>query len=254
MAVSNRGGIMAKYKRMINCEFVNASSFKLKLSNRAKLLYFYMLSSADDHGFVDNVDELVELLDSNDHKFNSESSNTLLPENYQTGLNELMDRGLLFKFQDKHINDIYLIKHWYCHNVIPKDRVRESAYEKYLVDIELNSDCEYQVRQMPSKCNTTDTHLSTQIKINKSKVKESKVNNINKINNSGLEQSDKKEEKINIDEFNYSLIPSSWDADNTSRAVKLYIKMRNNETLTPEQEKYLDAFLEHGKTESIEEK
>lgn len=158
---------MAKYKRMINCDFVNASSFKLKISNRAKLLYFFMLSNADDKGFVDNVDEQIELLDSNDRKFNNQSNMTLLPDNFETSLQELLDRGLLYKFSDKHKNSIYLIKHWYCHNNIPKDRVRDSSYEKYLENYFVNEDGEY---QLCSKCNTDVKQLCPQIKENKSKV------------------------------------------------------------------------------------
>lgn len=175
---------MAKYKRMINCDFVNASSFKLKTSNRAKLLYFFMLSNADDKGFVDNADELVELLDSNDRKFGNSSGAILMPENFQTALDELIDKSLLYKFEDKHNNKIYLIKHWYYHNQMPKDRVRDSSYEKYLEQVKINDEKEYELclsaKQVPSKCDTTAEQVSTQNKINKSKVNKSKLNIINK--------------------------------------------------------------------------
>ena len=97
---------------MINCDFVNASSFKLKTSNRAKLLYFFMLSNADDKGFVDNADELIELLDSNDRKLGNDSNMTLMPDNFETALDDLIEKGLLYKFEDRHNNKIYLIKHW----------------------------------------------------------------------------------------------------------------------------------------------
>ena len=155
---------MAKYKRMINCDFVNASSFKLKISNRAKLLYFYMLSSADDKGFIDNTDELVELLDSNDRKFGSESNATLMPDNFETAFNELFEKGLIYKFEDNHFNKICLIKHWYLHNQIPAVRVRESSYEKYLDQVIINDDKEYEfkknAKQLPSKCQATAKQMT----------------------------------------------------------------------------------------------
>lgn len=190
---------MAKYKRMINCDFVNASSFKLKTSNRAKLLYFFMLSNADDKGFVDNADELIELLDSNDRKFGNSSSAVLMPENFQTALDELIDKSLLYKFEDKHNNKIYLIKHWYYHNQMPKDRVRDSSYEKYLEKVKINDEKEYELclsaKQLPSKCDTTAEQVSTQNKINKSKVNKSKLNIINKgVGEESNSQSDDDEE------------------------------------------------------------
>jgi len=171
---------MAKSKRMINCDFVNASSFKLKISNRAKLLYFFMMSNADDKGFVDNTDELIELLNINDAKFNATSNEVLLPDNYATSLDELITKSLVYCFNDKHENSIHLIKHWYYHNVIPKERVRPSSYEKYLKRLLINSDGEYvfshNAIQVQDKCNADDTQLSSQIKLN-----EMKLNNIKTI-------------------------------------------------------------------------
>lgn len=164
---------------MINCDFVNASSFKLKTSNRAKLLYFFMLSNADDKGFVDNADELIELLDSNDRKLGNDSNLTLMPDNFETALDDLIEKGLLYKFEDRHNNKIYLIKHWYLHNQIPTDRVRKSSYEKYLEKVEINSDREYEfitnAKQVPNKCDTNVKQLPPQIKENKSKVNKSKL-------------------------------------------------------------------------------
>lgn len=186
---------MAKYKRMINCDFVNAGSFKLKTSNRAKLLYFFMLCNADDKGFVDNADELIELLDSNDRKFGNESNATLMPENFETALSELLDKGLLYKFEDRHNNKIYLIRQWYIHNQIPTVRVRDSSYEKYLEQVKINDEKEYEfcssakqvsskchttAKQLPSNCQADDKQLLTQNKINKSKVNKSNINIINK--------------------------------------------------------------------------
>ena len=137
---------MAKKKRMINCEFVQASSFKFKRSNQAKLLYFYMICSADDKGFVDNVDELIELLTYNENtKFKNNLQNT-----FEQSIKELVDKALLIRFNDNHGNSIYLIKHWFMHNVIPKERLQPSTYERYLKGIELTPSGEYNVLQVYS--------------------------------------------------------------------------------------------------------
>ena len=150
---------------MINCEFVQASSFKFKRSNQAKLLYFYMICSADDKGFVDNVDELIELLTYNDTKFKNNLQNT-----FEQSVKELVDKALLIRFNDNHGNSIYLIKHWFMHNVIPKERLQPSTYERYLKGIELTPSGEYNVLQVYST--------------NEYKVKESNINN-NNINDEG---------------------------------------------------------------------
>lgn len=175
---------MAKNKRMINCGFVNASSFKIKTSNKAKLLYFYLISNADDKGFVDNVDEIIELLDSNDRKFDNENTAALIQSNYSIALKELIDKGMLVSFSDNHDNYIYLIRHWYLHNQIPKDRIRNSAYERFLEGLWVNEDGEY-VKQMYDNCDTTAT--VKEIKLNKNKV--NKSNNISNKNDKSLENS-----------------------------------------------------------------
>lgn len=236
---------------MINCDFVNASSFKLKISNRAKLLYFFMLSSADDKGFVDNIDELVELLDSNDRKFNSESDMALLPNTFETAINDLLERGYLFKFEDKYQNSIYLIKHWYLHNVIPKDRVRDSSYEKYLEGMIVNDDGEYEKIQVQDNCDTTATQLSTQIKGNKRKEKKNKLNEINNnmeltdnapvVREENNSDSDSSSED-NEDGFDYSVIPEKWDFDHCNRAVKLHVRKLEGQEITPTQERYIEAY------------
>lgn len=232
---------MAKYKRMVNCDFVNASSFKLKISNKAKLLYFFILTNADDKGFVDNTDELIELLDSNDRKFHNEASLDLIPNDFSTALNELLEKGLLFEFTDKHNNHIYLIKHWYLHNIIPKARVRDSSYEKYLESAEINDDGEYVVKQMTSKCKANDKQVSAQIKVNKRKENESKENYCEEINNNTLEANNENVIEDNEDEDNYN-IPVKWDFEHSSKAVKLLCIQHKGGELTQKQQKYLDAY------------
>lgn len=177
-----------KTKRMLNVDFFNDSSFKIKLSNKAKLLYFYVLTSADDKGFCNNVDEIVLILNTNDAIFHNDATMELLTENYETALAELLEKGFIIKFDGNHNNSVYLVRHWYVHNTIPKDRVTPSNYEKYLANVEVDSDgvynvvsnkCDTSARQVLDKCDTVvDTN---KIKLNKIKVNESKVN-INKEN------------------------------------------------------------------------
>ena len=106
---------MAK-KRLINCDFLNSGSFKVNVSNKAKLLYYSMIVAADDLGFVDTTQELINGLKENDKIFNNSVSLQLLESTYDTALEELIGRGYLFEFSDKYLNKVHLIRHWFLHN------------------------------------------------------------------------------------------------------------------------------------------
>lgn len=99
-------------KRLINCDFLNVSGFKLELSNKAKLLYFFFLTNADDWGFVGNAKDLAETLDRCEENF----ENTLFTFSYLEATKELVDKRLVYEFVDKCKNRIYLIRHWFFHN------------------------------------------------------------------------------------------------------------------------------------------
>ena len=138
---------MAKSKRMFNSNLVNASSFKMKVSNKAKLLYFYIMLNADDKGFCDNADELIVLLESNDRLFHNEAALDLVEHGYQQAIQELVEKHLLLVFENKYGDKVYLVRQWYLHNQIPKDRITETTYVKYLEKVDINSENEYDLIQ-----------------------------------------------------------------------------------------------------------
>ena len=141
------------HKRLLNCEFINASAFKNTLSNKAKLLYLYMFSNADDRGFCDTTEGIIESLGET--------------EEYSKALTELLNRGLLIKFENKYGNKIYLIRHWYCHN-----QYREklyTTYYKYLKLVHLE-DNEYHIGEK-------ETHIKEN-KINETNINDIKLNEI----------------------------------------------------------------------------
>lgn len=106
---------MAK-KRLINCDFLNSGSFKVNVSNKGKLLYYSMIVAADDLGFVDTTQDLINALEENDKLFNNSVSLELLDTTYQGALEELVSRGYLYEFQDKYLNKVHVIRHWFLHN------------------------------------------------------------------------------------------------------------------------------------------
>ena len=106
---------MAK-KRLINCDFLNSGSFKCNVSNKGKLLYYSMIVAADDLGFVDTTQNIIDALKENDKIFNNGVSLQLLESTYDTALEELISRGYLYEFSDKHLNKVHLIRAWFLHN------------------------------------------------------------------------------------------------------------------------------------------
>lgn len=141
---------MAKH-RLINCEFVNASSFKVNMSNRAKLLYLFMIFSADDRGFVDTTQDLINALEQNDNEYESEKvSLELLDNTYKSALDELLEKGYLYEFVDNHHNRVYLIRHWYYHNRYMKGLW--TNYHCFLEQVSLTNG-KYNMRKKPLKEN-----------------------------------------------------------------------------------------------------
>lgn len=138
---------MAKH-RLINCEFVNASSFKVNMSNRAKLLYLTMLTNADDKGFVDTTQELINSLANNDIEFDKKISLELLSNTYESALNELLDKGYIYEFKDKHNNVVHLIRHWFYHNNYKKGLW--TNYRTFFDKVHLDSG-EYIIGKKPLK-------------------------------------------------------------------------------------------------------
>lgn len=106
---------MAK-QRLINCDFLNAASFKVNVSNRAKLLYLMMFLNGDDRGFIDIAQDLINTLEKNDNEFDKVERLELLENTYSTALQELIDKGYIYEFKDNHNNKVHLIRHWFLHN------------------------------------------------------------------------------------------------------------------------------------------
>ena len=158
--------------RLVNCDFLNASGFKVKLSNKAKLLYFMLLINADDRGFVDNALELANTLDQCEENFD----NVLFQIKYTDAIQELVDKRLLFDFVDKVGNHVYLIRHWFFHNKFRNGLV--TNYVTYLSRVELTSN-KYQIKLGKDK-DYKDSEDSN--KINQNKLKQNKPNEETEIN------------------------------------------------------------------------
>ena len=153
--------------RLINCSFVNAGSFKVNVSNKAKLLYLLMLTSGDDLGFVDTTNDLINTLESNDNDLGKSINLELLENTYNTALCELIDKGYVYEFVDNHNNKIHLIRHWFLHNKYINGLW--TNYKTFRSQVHLESG-EYILGKKPLKENEIKENNINENKINQSEV------------------------------------------------------------------------------------
>ena len=169
---------MAQY-RLINCEFVNASSFKNNVSNKAQLLYLSMIFKGDDLGFVDTTRNIIESLKDNDNTFTKTENLSLLENTYESALQELISNGYLYEFTDKHQNKIHLIRHWFFHNKYKQGLW--TNYQAFRKQVYLENG-EYLMGK-PKKENNKENKIK-QDKINEYKVSEETIQTENDIEDS----------------------------------------------------------------------
>lgn len=131
-------------QRLINCDFFGVSGFTKNLSNKAKLLYFFFLTNADDKGFVGNGLDLAENLDQCEQDF----ENVLFQYKYVDALKELVDKRLAYEFKDRVGNKVYLIRHWFLHN--KNQKFLTTNFVSYLAKVELVNN-EYHLKSEKEK-------------------------------------------------------------------------------------------------------
>lgn len=181
---------MAK-KRLICCDFVNASSFKNNVSNRAKLLYYSMFAAADDRGFVDTTQEIINTLEKNDADYDNKVSLELLDTSYKAALQELIEHGYLFEFKDNHLNKVHLIRHWFLHNKW-KDHLWTSYFN--FLNLVKTENGEYVMKPLKEDKN--------KLNINQDKANEIKDNDIDEeIHSVLLETKQKQPKEKTLDDY-----------------------------------------------------
>lgn len=167
-------------KRMINCDFLNESSFTSCLSNKAKLLYFFAITNADDFGFVGNLQDIAETLDRCEETF----ENTLFRYTHKEAIEtELVTRRFLIEFTDKVGNKVYLIKHWYLHN--KENQYATTNYIAFSKMVELvNGEYQYKITNGGCQCkNHEEKKPLKENKIKENKLTKNKSNILSNDNN-----------------------------------------------------------------------
>ena len=158
-------------QRLINCDFLNTEAFNDKISNKAKLLYYTMFINGDDRGFVGNTNSIISILEKNDDDFVNQVNLSLMENNYQSSLIELINMGYLYEFMDNHNNRVHLIRHWFVHNKFRKGLW--TNYGSFLKLVEIKEG-KYVLKESDKENNINESNIN-EIKLNENKVNEVKM-------------------------------------------------------------------------------
>lgn len=93
-------------RRMISKKIVSTDRF-LSLPEKARLAYFYLITEADDDGFIGNVKGVLAMCG-------------LTPKSVAP----LIEKGYLYYFN----SGIAVIMHWYAQNKVARDRYTPTIY------------------------------------------------------------------------------------------------------------------------------
>lgn len=162
-------------RRMFAKSVVLSGPF-IRLPAKTQLLYFHLGMQADDEGFV-SAPELA-----------MSASKTSRKE-----LNQLIKEEFLYRFP----SGAHVIRHWFIHNNIRKDRFNPTVFQAELEQLYLYERVYQLIPQWQPNDNQNDNqkddqtddpndnheadNLATQIKLNKNKLNQNKINQ-NKLN------------------------------------------------------------------------
>lgn len=167
-------------QRLMNCDFFLKGAFDNVSSNKAKLLYFYLFINADDLGFVGNASKIIKDLNDGDME-----ENGLVQYTFENAADDLINKGFLYRFTDKHQNEILLIRHFFIHNKY-NSRYCTTNYLSLRAKVELVDGCwELKENHIKKENNANNT------------------NNVKKANNSNDDGSNDVDDLEDIDEDNF---------------------------------------------------
>lgn len=102
-------------RRMFSIQHINSDAF-IELSNNAKVVYFYLMSKADDDGFINGLSSVLRV------------TNTSVDD-----VAELIENNFLMHMGEK----VYLITHWPSHNKIAYNRKQPTMLSDFGEELEI---------------------------------------------------------------------------------------------------------------------
>lgn len=143
---------MAK-RRMFSLDVIDTDMF-LDMSVGSQNLYFHLAMRADDDGFVSSPKKIVKITNASQNDYDI-----------------LIAKSFVIPFE----SGVCVIKHWKMHNLIQKDRYKETIYYKEMASI---SQDENNVYTMDTECIQDVYKMEPQVRLGKErlgKVRKEKV-------------------------------------------------------------------------------
>lgn len=136
-------------RRMFSKQIIDSDDF-LDMPLSTQSLYFHLAMRADDEGFINNPKKICRMIGTG-----------------QDELKILIAKRFLLTFE----SGVVVIKHWLVHNMIRKDRVKETLYseEKSLISVKDNG--AYTETSEPlqllnaAECQPNDNQMSAQVRL-----------------------------------------------------------------------------------------
>lgn len=129
-------------KRMFTMKIVDSDSF-LDMPLSTQCLYFHLNMRADDDGFIGNPKKIMRMIGAS-----------------EDDLKILLAKRFLLIFEES----VVVIKHWWMHNTLAKDRYHETSYtdEKALLKIKENKSYTFGPEGQAIKAIGNDTKMLTE--------------------------------------------------------------------------------------------
>lgn len=141
-------------KRRMVCTDITRSDAFLEMPSTSRLLYYDLLQDSDDEGFVDNPKTVIRMTGAS-----IDDLQVLI--------------GKKFVILPDETKGVVVIKHWFIHNYIRKDRMVETNYKDLKALMEFDENGAY---TMSAKCLPHDGQMSAQDKLSKDKLSKDKNN------------------------------------------------------------------------------
>ena len=139
-------------KRMFAKTIVDSDAF-MEMPVSSQLLYFHLSMRADDDGFINNPKRIARNVGANDDD-----------------LKMLMYKNFIIAFE----NGVIVIKHWWIHNTLRKDRYKETVYQEERSQLDVKDNGSYTLNGNWQPNGNQMATVATQIKLNEIKVNEIK--------------------------------------------------------------------------------
>ena len=135
-------------KRRMLCTDITRSDAFLEMPQSTRLLYYDLVQEGDDEGFVDNPKSIMKLTGATD-----DDIKILIAKKF-----------VIIPDEEK---GVVVIKHWYIHNYIRKDRMTETNYKELRSLLSLDDNLSY---TMTTKCLPLANQMTAQDKLSKDKL------------------------------------------------------------------------------------